>query len=165
MGTDGEGMEETDGGVLDLVAVHCCLLMVHQCRRALLSPHCRVSWPCCCHAVLLSLCRIVVVGSLWSCPVSQRGGLGGRWDRGYLHSINNDKQHPSFVVLVATLLSVTWHLHSPLAAGSRFHPWVAVFTYGQSFAFVASHFHLWLSFSYVCVHGQSFTFVASHLHS
>ena len=37
VGTDGEGMEETDGGVLDLIAVHCCLLMVHQRRRTLLS--------------------------------------------------------------------------------------------------------------------------------
>ena len=75
--TDGEGMEETDGGVLDLVTVCCCLLVARQRRRALLSPRCRVAWPCCSHPMLLSLCRVVVIGSLWYRSVSQRGGLGG----------------------------------------------------------------------------------------
>ena len=135
-------------------------------------------------AVLLSF-RVVVVGSLWSRPVSQRGGLGGRWDGGYLPSINNDERRMSFVVLVATSLSAMWHVHSPLAAGGRFHllavvsirawsflsvrgrfhPCVVVFPYGRSFAFVAGRFRSWLSFLYVCVHGPSFTFVAGRLRS
>ena len=62
VGTDGEGMEETDGGVLDLIAVRCCLLVAHQRHRTSLS---RLL------AMLLSLCHVVVVGSLWSRPVSQ----------------------------------------------------------------------------------------------
>ena len=162
--TDGEGMEETDGGVLDLVAVRCCLLVARQRRRASLSPHRHISWPCCCCPVLLSLCRVVVIGSLWSRSVSQRGGLGGRWDRGYLPSINNNKRRMSFVVLVAMSLLATWHLHSPLAAGGRFHLRVAVSTYVQSFAFIATRLCLWLSFSYICIRGQLFTFGAGRLH-
>ena len=71
VGTDGEGMEETDGGVLDLVAVRCCLLVVGQRCRASLLPRCRVSWPCCSHPVLLSLCHVVIIGSLWYRSVSQ----------------------------------------------------------------------------------------------
>ena len=87
VGTDGEGMEETDGGVLDLVAIRCCLLVARQCHRALLLPRRHISWPCCCHPMLLSLHRVVVISSLWSHFVSQRGGLGGRWDGGtYLAS-------------------------------------------------------------------------------
>ena len=156
VGTDGEEMEETDGGVLDLIAIRCCLLVAHQCHRASSLPHCHVSWPCCCCPMLLSLCR--VIGSLWSHSVSQQGGLGGRWDGGYLPGINNDKRWMSFVVLVAMSLLAMWHLHSPLAAGGRFHPWVAISTYGQLFAFMAV----------ICVCGccfWTFAFVASHLHS
>ena len=118
-----------------------------------------------CHLVVASPGRVVVVGSLWSRPVSQRGGLGGRWDGGYLPSINNDERRMSFVVLVAMSLSATWHLHSPLAAGGRFHPCVVVFPYGWSFAFVPGRFRSWLSFSYVCVCGLSLAFVAGRLHS
>ena len=114
VGTDGEGMEETDGGVLDLVAIRCCLLVACQRCHALSSPRRRVSWPCCCCCpMLMSLCCVIVVGLLWSHSVSQRGGLGGRWDGGYLPSINNDERQMSFIVLVAMSLLATCHLHSP----------------------------------------------------
>ena len=61
VGTYGEGMEETDGGVLDLVAIRCCRLMVHQCRCASLSlvvvspGHVVVVLCCCPCAMSLSL--------------------------------------------------------------------------------------------------------------
>ena len=148
VGTDGEGMEETDGEVLDLVAVRCCLLVAHQCCRASLSP---------CPLAMLLSSRVVVVGSLWSHPVSQRGGLGGRWDGGYLPSINNDERRMSFVILVATSLSATWHLHSPLAAGGRFHLLAVVSIHAWSFPSVHGRFPLW---AVVCVRSQSFSFVA-----
>ena len=173
METDGEGMEETDGEgwrrlmergwrrlmegcwtsspfVVALswrvnIVAHCYCLVVASPGRVVVVPCCR---PC-----AMSLSR----------SVSQRGGLGGRWDGGYLPSINNDERWMSFAVLVATSLSAMWHLHSPLAAGSCFHPWVAVSTYGWSFAFIPGRLCSWLSFSYICVHGRSFTFVAGHL--
>ena len=60
VGTDGEGMEETDGEVLDLVAIRCCLLVARQRRRASLSPHRRVPWLCCCRPVSLARCGPVL---------------------------------------------------------------------------------------------------------
>ena len=147
VGTDGEGMEETDGEVLDLVAIRCCLLVARQHRRASLSRPL---------AMLLSS-RVVVVSSLWSRPVSQRGGLGGRWDGGYLPSINNNERQMSFVVLVATSLLATWHLHSPLAAGGRFHLLAVVSIRAWSFPSMRGRFPLW---AVICVRSQSFSFVA-----
>ena len=107
-------------------------------------------------AVLLSS-RVIVVGSLWSHPVSQRGGLGGRWDGGYLPSINNNERRMSFVVLVATSLSATWHLHSPLAAGGRFHLLAVVSIRAWSFPSVRGRFPLWVV---VCIRTRSFSFMA-----
>ena len=81
------------------------------------------------------------------------------------------------VVLVATLLSATWHLHSLLDVGSCFHPWVVVFfhrgcfTCGQSFVFVGSCFHLQVAVLiclqlwaviYIC--GWLFAFVGGRFH-
>ena len=47
-------------------------IVTHRCRLVVASPGRVVVIPCHCHWLL------------WSRPVSQRGGLGGRWDRGYL---------------------------------------------------------------------------------
>ena len=127
VGTDGEGMEETDGGVLNLVAVCCCLLVACQHRCASLSPCRGTSWPCCCCPVLLSLCRVVVIGLFWSCPVSQRGGLGEGGTGGtYLASTRmNDECRSSF-----------WLPHRCWQRGTCI-PHVVVSIRGWSFAFVA----------------------------
>ena len=148
--TDGEGMEETDGEVLDLIAVRCCLLMVHQCHHASLSPR-----RCIPGHVVVILCRCHWLVVVPSC-VSTRW-VGGRWDRGYLPSINNDKQRMSFIILVAMSLLATWHLHSLLATGGRFHLAAVVSIHGWSFPSVGGCFHLW---AVVCICSWSFSFMA-----
>ena len=165
VGTDGGGMEETDGGVLDLVAICCCLLVVHQHRHTSLLPPCSISWPCC-HPALLSWCRFIVVH-----PVSQWGRLGGRWDGGtYLESTRRTMNvvcHCGCHVTVGDVApalpaSCRWSFPS---VGSCFHPWVVIFTCGQSFAFIVGCFHSRVLFSYICIHGRSFMFMGGHLHS
>ena len=78
VGTDEEGIEETDGEVLDLVAVRCCLLVARQRRRASLLPRRRVPWPCCCRPVLLSLARCGPVLCLNEVGWGE-GGTGGTY--------------------------------------------------------------------------------------
>ena len=71
----------------------------------------------------------------------------------------------SFVILVATSLSAMWHLHSPLAAGGCFHPWVVVSIRGWLLPPMGGCLR---SYLVVCVHGcrfHTFAFVAGCLHS
>ena len=111
---------------------------------------CRVPWPCCCRPVLLSLARCGPV----LCLNEVGWGEGGM---GYLPSINNNERQMLFVVLVATSLSATWHLHSPLAAGGCFHLLAVVSIRAWSFPSVHGRFPLW---AVVCVRTRSFSFVA-----
>ena len=135
-----------------LTMCHCCLLVVCQHHHASLSPPCHIYWPCCCRLVLLFLCCVIVVSLLLSHPMPQQGGLE-RWDRGYLPRINNDEQQMSSVILVATLQTAMWHLHSLLAVGGHFHQWVVIF-------FCRGRFRLW---AVACIHRKLFSFVGGCL--
>ena len=155
VGTDGEGMEETDGGVLHLVAVRCCLLVACQhCRASLshllamlLSSRVVVLVPCCCR-------WLIVVPSY----VSTRW-VGGKVGWGLL---TYHQQRQTTDVVRRSGCHVAVGDVAPAFPASR----------GQLFPSVGGCFHIcavvrvcsWL-FSYICIHGQSFTFVADHLHS
>ena len=72
VGTDEGGMEGTDGGVLDLVAICCWPMLVSPPRRGVSTLLCIIVTSLS-HllAMLLSLCCVVVLSSLSSHPVSQ----------------------------------------------------------------------------------------------
>ena len=147
VGTDVGGMEGRDWwrgrewwcwALSPFIVILCCLIMCH-CHLldivCVMSSHIVFTSS---HllAMLLSLSYVIVIRLLSSHPVSQQGGLGGRWDGGYLvPRVNNDEWWMSFIVLVARSLLATWHLHFPLAVGGHIHLWVVVFI-------CKGHFHL-----------------------
>ena len=157
VGTDEEGIEETDGEVLDLVAVRCCLLVARQRHRASLLPRRRIPWLCCCCPVLLSLARCGPVLCLNEVGWGE-GGTGGTY---LVSTTTNDECRSSFWLPHRCWRCGTYIPHSCRqsfpSVGGRFHLWVAVFTYGRSFVFIGGQFRciswlvvgavLWLSWA------------------
>ena len=139
------------------------LLIAHRCRLVVTSPgHVVVVVLCCCPcAVLLLLAHCGPVLCLNKVGWGE-GGTGGT----YLAStMTNDGCGLSFWLPHRCRRRGTCIPHSSRQSfpsmGGRFHPWVAVFTYGWLFVFVAVvfvHLHLWLV---VYIRGQSFAFVGS----
>ena len=172
VGTDGEGMEETDGEVLDLVTVRCCLLMAHQHCCASLSPRRRIPWLCCCRPVWLLLARCGPVLCLNKVSWGE-GGMGGTY---LVSTTTNDECRLSFWLprrcqrhgtcipcQPRGVVSICWQLFP--SVHSHFHPCMVVSIRAWSFSPMGGRLR---SQPVIFIHGCRFcmfAFVARRLRS